>query len=112
VNFDVKGVIAILVVIFSFVLVGGSMYVDVGHTPDPSAVAIAGTALGAVLGFYFGHANGAAAALTQNAASLNASAAQLNSQATQILSLAQQRRSSDTSGAVVAVSGPPLGNPG
>jgi hypothetical protein len=85
-TFDIKGIVAVLVVIGSFGLIG--IYVLEGHVPDATVAGIVGTALGLVLGFYFGHVNGS----TQAAAN---QAAQLSLQATQILTAAQQRRAGD-----------------
>lgn len=83
---DVKGIIAVLVVIGSFALMGVYVYQD--RIPDATVAGIVGTSMGLVLGFYFGHANGSVAALASQAAILN-------QQATQILTRAASRRQSD-----------------
>src|SRR6267378_2693781 len=66
---DVKGIVAVLVVVGSFGLIG----IDVvqGKTPDTAVLGVCGTALGLVLGFYFGHINGAATALANSAVELS-----------------------------------------
>ena len=74
-----KGIVAVLVVLSSFGLVG--LYVVRNEVPDVTIVAICATALGTVLGFYFGHVNGEAQATLSSAQS--------------ILALAQQRRAGD-----------------
>ena len=83
---DIKGIVAVLVVIGSFALIGG--YVFMGKVPDATVAGIVGTSLGLVLGFYFGHQNGSASALATQASVLN-------QQATQILTLSSQRRQGD-----------------
>ena len=67
-SFDVKGIIAVLVIIGSFGLIG--IYVERSQVPDATIVAFVSLPLGAVIGFYFGHINGAATALANNATSL------------------------------------------
>lgn len=99
-TFDVKGAIAILVIVGSFGLLG--IYVFRGQVPDATVVAFVALPLGAVIGFYFGHINGAATALSNNATELARSA----------LTAAARRRVTDvTSGSVplaaVVVAAPP-----
>lgn len=67
-----KGVVAVLVVLGSFGLIG----IDVvqGKSPDTAVLGVCGTAMGLVLGFYFGHINGAATALANSAITLSAQA--------------------------------------
>jgi hypothetical protein len=108
-TFDVKGIVAVLVVIGSFGLLG--VYVLHGQVPDATISGIIGTALGLVLGFYFGHVNGVAQAAANQAA-------QLSIQASTILQAAQQRRAGDprTDQATTPPIGlpsniPPVGNP-
>lgn len=88
-TFDVKGIIAVLVIIGSFGLIG--IYVERGQVPDATIVAFVSLPLGAVIGFYFGHINGAATALANSAIDLS----------TQAIAASSQRRSGDTT-----VSGP------
>lgn len=66
---DVKGIVAVLVVVGSFGLLG----IDVvqGKAPDTAVLGVCGTALGLVLGFYFGHINGAATTLANSAIALS-----------------------------------------
>jgi hypothetical protein len=89
VNIDVKGIVAVLVVLGSFGLMG----VDVvqGKTPDAVTIGFSSGALMLVLGFYFGHINGAATALASNATAL----------AAQAIAAATARRAGD-----VTVTGP------
>lgn len=77
-SFDVKGIIAVLVIIGSFGLIG--IYVERSQVPDATIVAFVSLPLGAVIGFYFGHINGAATALANSAISLSSSALQAASQ--------------------------------
>jgi hypothetical protein len=79
----VKGIIAVLVILAAFVLVG--IYVWRGQVPDATVVAILSTPVGAVIGFYFGHVNGAATALANQTTAL----------AAQALSAATMRRGTD-----------------
>jgi hypothetical protein len=72
VNLDVKGIIAVLVIVAAFFLVG--IYVYRGQVPDATVVAILSTPVGAVIGFYFGHVNGAATALANQTTALAAQA--------------------------------------
>lgn len=99
---DIKGIVAILVVIGSFGLMG--IYVYEGKVPDATVAGIVGTAMGLVLGFYFGHQNGSASALANQASVLN-------QQATQILTLASQRRQSDPPPAIPPAAPFQVGNP-
>lgn len=101
-TFDIKGIVAVLVVIASFGLVG--IYVERGQVPDATVVGLCGTSLGLVLGFYFGHVNGVA----QQAAT---QAAQLSIQAGQILQLAAQRRASDPLATIPPAPAPPADVP-
>jgi hypothetical protein len=89
VTIDVKGIVAVLVVVGSFGLIG--VYVVQGKTPDTAILAVCGTSLGLVLGFYFGHINGAATALANSATEL----------AAQAIAAATARRAGD-----VTVTGP------
>lgn len=88
-TFDIKGIIAVLVIIGSFGLVG--IYVERGVVPDATIMAFVSLPLGAVIGFYFGHINGAATALAQQTTAL----------AAQALTASVQRRTGD-----ITVSGP------
>ena len=99
---DVKGIVAVLVVLGSFALMGE--YVIRGQVPDATVAGVVGTSLGLVLGFYFGHVNGSVSALASQASSLN-------QQATQILTLAQNRRGSDSPAAIPPAPPVALGNP-
>lgn len=83
-RFDVKGAIAILVIIASFGLIG--IYVYRGQVPDATVVGLVSLPLGAVLGFYFGHVNGAASALASSALTLSQ----------QAITSAAQRRITDS----------------
>jgi len=69
VKLDVKGAIAILVVVGSFTIIGVP-YIAFNRTPDPVVLIFATGALMLVLGFYFGHINGTQTALTSNAVAL------------------------------------------
>lgn len=69
---DVKGLVAVLVVIGAFILMG--IPVAENRTLDTANVAFSSGALMLVLGFYFGHINGAATALANNATALAAQA--------------------------------------
>lgn len=82
-GFDVKGLIAVMVIGGSFTLLG--IYVFRGQVPDATVVAFVALPLGAVIGFYFGHINGAATALANNATALAGAA----------LTAAAQRRTTD-----------------
>jgi hypothetical protein len=66
---DVKGVIAILVVIGSFGIVG-TPYVAFGRAPDHDVLLFSSAALMLVLGYFFGHINGTQTALTNSAVAL------------------------------------------
>ena len=66
---DIKGVIAILVVVGAFLLVGVP-YVWHGSSPDKDVLLFAGGALMLVLGFYFGHLNGSQTALANSTVQL------------------------------------------
>lgn len=82
-NVDVKGLIAVVVIVAAFILVG--IYVWRGQVPDATVVAILSTPVGAVIGFYFGHVNGAATALANQTTAL----------ASQALSASVTRRGTD-----------------
>jgi hypothetical protein len=64
-----KGLIAALVVLASFAMLGA--YVWQGKAPDAVIVAVISGALNLILGFYFGHMNGTASAMTGTALSLS-----------------------------------------
>lgn len=81
---DIKGLIAVLVIIGSFGLIG--IYVLRGQVPDATVVGIVSLPLGAVIGFYFGHINGAATALANQTTLL----------ANQALTASLARRQGDT----------------
>jgi hypothetical protein len=66
---DVKGAIAILVVIGTFVIVGVP-YIAYNRSPDHDVLLFASAALMLVLGYFFGHINGTQTALTNNAVQL------------------------------------------
>ena len=66
---EVKGAIALLVIIGSFLIMG--IYVIRGEIPDATVVAFLSLPLGAVIGFYFGHINGQATALANSAIQLS-----------------------------------------
>ncbi len=66
---DVKGVLALLVVIGAFVVVG-LPYVLYGRAPDHDVLLFANGAQLLVLGWYFGHFNGTQTALTNSALQL------------------------------------------
>lgn len=85
-TFDIKGVIAVLVVIGCFGLI--APYVIRNEVPDSLILTFVSGALMLILGFYFGHLNGTQTALAN-------SAVQLATQAQNILTLAQQRRVTD-----------------
>lgn len=96
---DAREVIAVVVTIGSFSLLGGFIFTG-GHLDSGTGVglvAFCSGSLGSVLGFYFGKTNGAQAQLA-------ASTASLADQATAILVAAGQRRSGDVT--VTAPSGP------
>ena len=69
---DVKSVIALLVIAGTFAILG--IYVVEGQTPDATVVGMISLPLGAVIGFYFGHINGAATALATATTTLAAAA--------------------------------------
>jgi hypothetical protein len=66
---DMKGVIAALVVLASFAMLGA--YVWQGKAPDAVIIAVISGALNLILGFYFGHMNGSASAMTNTALSMS-----------------------------------------
>ncbi len=66
---DVKGVIAILVVVAAFTIVG-IPYVAFARAPDKDMLLFVTGALMLVLGYFFGHINGTQTALTNNAVQL------------------------------------------
>ena len=86
VSLDVKGVIAVLVVVGCFGLI--TPYVIRNEVPDSLVLTFVSGALMLILGFYFGHLNGTQTALAN-------SAVQLASQAQNMLALAAQRRVTD-----------------
>lgn len=94
---DVKGIIAILVILGVFAIIG--VYVYRGQAPDAVVASLASGALMAVISFYFGHVNGAATALANQAAQL----------ASQAITASTQRRAGDppTVQAPVTVVAPP-----
>lgn len=67
-TFDLKGIVAVLVVLGSFGLIG--IYVLQGRVPDVAILGFCGTSTGMVLGFYFGHLNGSQTALASSAVQL------------------------------------------
>ena len=67
-NFDMKAVLAILIVIGCFGLLG--IYVLRQETPDGVIIAIVAASLSGVVAFYFGHQNGTITALATSAAQL------------------------------------------
>jgi hypothetical protein len=67
-EFNVQGVIAITVIVGSFLLVG--VYVIRGETPDAVIIGLVSGAVMAILGFYFGHSNGTTSALATAATTL------------------------------------------
>lgn len=71
-SINIQGVIAVLVVIGCFALLG--VYVVRGQAPDGVVIAVVSGSIMAVLGFYFGHANGTTSALAA-AATVTAMAA-------------------------------------
>lgn len=89
---DIKGVIAILVVIGCFGLI--APYVVRNEVPDALVLAFVTGALMLILGFYFGHLNGTQTALANSAVALA-------SQAQAILQAAQQRRAGDSTQVIV-----------
>lgn len=70
--FDVKNVIALCVILGTFAILG--IYVVRGQVPDATIVGMISLPLGAVIGFYFGHINGAATALASATTQLAATA--------------------------------------
>lgn len=104
-TFDVKGVVAVLVVIGAFLLM--VIPIAENRVPDTASVGFASGGLMLVLGFYFGHINGAATTLANSATAL----------AAQAIATAGQRRVGDPApppapaGAVpvaaVVITGPP-----
>jgi hypothetical protein len=96
---DIKGVIAILVVLGCFGMLG--IYLYQGKPLEPGIAAVIAGAFNLVLGFYFGHLNGAQEAQTTAALKL----------AQQALVAVQQRRAGDppvvTAPAVVVPPIPP-----
>ncbi len=68
-KFDIKGVLAIIVVVGSFVIVGVP-YVVYGRIPDHDVLLFASGGQLLVLGFFFGHINGAQTALANSAVQL------------------------------------------
>lgn len=85
-HIDVKGIIAVLVVVGCFGLI--APYVIRDQVPDALVLAFTTGALMLILGFYFGHLNGTQTALANSAVSLA-------SQAQGMLTLAAQRRVGD-----------------
>jgi hypothetical protein len=69
VKLDVKGVLALLVVIGAFVIIGAP-YIASGRPPDHDVLLFANGAQLLVLGWYFGHFNGTQTALTNSALQL------------------------------------------
>jgi len=68
VKLDIKGVLAILVVVGSFGLLAPYAYTL--RPPDHELLLFVGGALMLVLGFFFGHVNGAQTALANSAVQL------------------------------------------
>lgn len=83
---DVKGILAVLVIVGDFGLV--APYVIRNETPNDLVLTFVSGSLMLILGFYFGHLNGTQSALAN-------SAVNLASQANQMLALASQRRVTD-----------------
>lgn len=67
-EFNVQGVIAVIVIVGSFALVG--VYVIRGQQPDAVIIGLVSGAVMAILGFYFGHSNGTTSALATAATTL------------------------------------------
>jgi hypothetical protein len=65
---NAQSIIGIIIVIACFFLM--AVYVVQGRAPDAVIAGLIGTALGAVLGFFFGHANGTTSALAIAATAL------------------------------------------
>ena len=63
-----QSIIAVLVVIGSFVIIGA--YIIENRSPDGYVIAIVAGSLSGVLGFYFGHSNGTTSALATAATTL------------------------------------------
>jgi hypothetical protein len=66
---DVRAALAILVVLGAFLIVGVP-YVAFGRAPDKDVLLFANGAQLLVLGYFFGHINGAQTALTNSAVQL------------------------------------------
>lgn len=98
---DVKGIVAVLVVIGAFFLMG--IPIAENRIPDTASVGFASGGLMLVLGFYFGHINGAATALAQQTTGL----------AVQAMQMATARRTGDpavvTAPVTVVAPAPPPG---
>jgi hypothetical protein len=95
VKVDAREVIAVIVTLGSFGLLGGFVFTG-GHLDSGTGVALVAFcsgSLGTVLGFYFGRTNGAATALALSATTLSQ----------QALIASTQRRSSDAPVVVVPV---------
>jgi membrane associated rhomboid family serine protease len=71
---DAKAVIAVLVIIGCFAIIG--IYVFRAQVPDGFVIAIVSGAISAILGFYFGHANGTTTTLATAATNLATAATQ------------------------------------
>jgi hypothetical protein len=65
---NAQAIIGVMVVLSCFILM--AIYVVQGRAPDAVIAGLIGTALGAVLGFFFGHANGTTSALAVAATAL------------------------------------------
>ncbi len=99
---DIKGAIALLVIVGSFALIG--VYALRNESPDVTVVAMISTPVGAVIGFYFGHINGAATQL----------ATQTTALAAQALAASTQRRGGDppvVTAPALVVPAPPAAGP-
>jgi hypothetical protein len=111
-NLDVKGLLAVVIVVLSFLLVALDVYVRIfvrgGETLDPAVIGISSGAIFGVVAFYFGHANGTVTALAQSAAALSQTAVQLNAQSSEILTRAAQRRVGDPSSGIAPSSASPI----
>jgi hypothetical protein len=65
---SVQGVLAIIVVIGDFIVMG--LYIALNRSPDGYIIALVSGSFFAVTGFFFGHANGSTSALAVAATAL------------------------------------------
>lgn len=87
-----------MVIAGAFAIMG--IYVVRGQVPDATVVAFLSLPLGAVIGFYFGHINGTATALSNSATSLSVVATNLAAHA---LASSSNRRTDDIGASPVVV---------